>query len=605
MKKFTTFLLIVVVVLSVALAGCNAQTFCQHDFSQCDYLNLNCAKGCGAKTSRPASERNYDDKFVFTYNADKQTEVDTAYAALVGVIEAAEPYDATKHVYDADSKYYKANKDFEHNYFDKYTDLVDYITEQYQYAYVFYCQHDGANGTKANYEAISEARNNVVSDYYKLFRLIYNTQYREYFFCEEDGWSADDINVALNMSDTYGNQTYIDLNNEIDKFSTTYRDFTDKQLKSSAMENLYKQFVIKQNELAFLHGYADYVEYSYINVYERDYSPSDVTAMRKLVKNNLVSVFNRVYDQTRMSPVGGLMGYGSLYRNYNALCANNIFTDDNTLDYVAKYFATLVDDTVGKQKIDYYSAANDLFRNGNYYTGNYEGAFSYYIPAQNATILYFGPSSYSSAFTFVHEFGHYYNNIYNGNISLSMDHDETQSQGDEMLFLAFLKDYLGSSQSKLYSLVSSNQLVNMLATVLMSSAVDEFEQTVYKMTESELQQADLQALFDRILSGYGLYGIFDNNYWRYVVVDSPCYYISYAMSALPAMGIYATAMKSGYQTARNCYFKLYTFSEQPSLAHTDEQGNKIVDATYAEILHFAGLYGAFDTELYRLLDEQL
>ena len=205
----------------------------------------------------------------------------------------------------------------------------------------------------------------------------------------------------------------------------------------------------------------------------------------------------------------------------------------------------------------------------------------------------------------MHEFGHYYNNIYNGNISLSMDHDETQSQGNEMLFLAFLKDYLGSSQSKLYSLVRNEQLVNILATVLMSSAVDEFEQTVYKMTEEELQQADLQALFDRILSGYGLYGIFDSNYWRYVVVDSPCYYISYAMSALPAMGIYATAMKDGYATARNCYFKLYTFSEQEKLAHIDEQGNKIVDAPYVDILHFAGLYGAFDTELYRLLDEQL
>lgn len=609
MKKIKLLsILLVVVVLTVAVfsCGCDAirQSTCEHEFSG-DYLDVFCHKGCGA-SKRPQSLRTYDDKFVYTFDQTKQTLLDEAYDNVVEQLDKAEPYDETKHAFVKDGEYYVANKDFEQNYYDKFSEQLEYVTEQYQYAYVFYCKDDGANGTREKYEAVSEARTKAISDYYKLFRKVYQTQYRNFFFSEEDGWNEADIQVALNMSDSYGSAEYVEINNQIDKLQTTYRNFSDSQLEGKEMDNLYKQYVVLQNNLAALSNdnYTNYVDYAYRNVYERDYTPEDVKQMRTLVKQKLVPLFNSVLRDWFSANSDTYPLIGSYGTNYKALCEDSIFDNDLTLEYVGKYFALLNSSTAGKQNINYYVAANDLFKNGNYYTGDYAGAFSYYIPAQKATILYFGPDSYSSAFTFVHEFGHYYNNIYNPGISLSMDHDETQSQGDEMLFLAYLNNYLTqNNQSRLAKVARNEQLFNIIATVLMSTAVDEFEQNVYALAANDtaLASTDLQALFEEIMSSYGIGGLFDSNYWRKVVVDSPCYYISYAMSALPSMGIYATAQKDGFDKAKDCYFKLYTFADNADLAHVDEQGNKIVDATYSEILHWAGLYGAFDNELYVLL----
>ena len=612
MKKINSLILVVVLVavavLSVACTGGVQQLFCDHDFSKCDYLNVYCAKGCGA-SKRPASKRIYDKKFVYDFTEAKHAEVVASFNAVENALAQAEPYDGAKHAFAADSDYYKANKNFEEKYYNPFSDMVEYVTEQYQYAYVFYCKYDGGNGTKADYETISEVRNEVIADYYKLFASIYDTQYREYFFSEEDGWTADDITVALNMSASYGDDRYVEINNKIDKLSTTYRDFSDSELAGEAMCNLYKQFVTEQNALAALasdngNKYANYVEYAYANVYERSYTPSDVAEMRNYVKNYFVPVFNKLLRKYYFSSSKSFVGNAS--KVYKALCDDSIFDNDLTLDYVGKYFAEMKTATLGSKEINFYSTANDLLRNGNYYTGEYEGAFSYYIPAQKATILYFGPDSYSGAFTFVHEFGHYYNTIYNGGVNLSMDHDETQSQGDEMMFLAYLQNNLSQNNlGKVFGAVEANQLFNIASTVLMATAVDEFEQTVYAMDEATLKNADLQQLFVNVMSGYGIADLFNTDYWRYVAVDSPCYYISYAMSALPSLGIYAKAQKDGFDNAKTAYLKLFTFSDNASLAHKDDNGDIVVDATYAYILHNAGLYGAFDVQLYQLLSDTL
>ena len=157
----------------------------------------------------------------------------------------------------------------------------------------------------------------------------------------------------------------------------------------------------------------------------------------------------------------------------------------------------------------------------------------------------------------------------------------------------------------MFGAVEANQLFNIASTVLMSTAVDEFEQTVYAMDEATLKNADLQQLFVNIMKGYGIADLFNTDYWRYVAVDSPCYYISYAMSALPSLGIYAKAQKDGFDSAKTAYLKLFTFSDNASLAHKDDNGDIVVDATYADILHNAGLYGAFDVQLYQLLSDTL
>ena len=273
------------------------------------------------------------------------------------------------------------------------------------------------------------------------------------------------------------------------------------------------------------------------------------------------------------------------------------------------------------KEINFYEEANKLFKNGNYFTGKHQGAFSYYIPAQNATILFFGPGSYSGAFTFVHEFGHYYQNIYNPGLSLNMDHDETQSQGNEMLMLAWLKDYLtkmlGDDAASLYTTVKYDNLFNSMAIVLLATAVDEFEQAVYldkwgtSAKYRDIAKHEYDGLFEAIMSEYGISGSLNPSYWRYVTIEAPCYYISYGMSALPAMDIYVKAQKDGFDAALDSYLKLFAFSDEESLCKVleiqddDDIVDKEVTATYEEILNYCGLLGPFQEQLYLDLKEYL
>ena len=176
-----------------------------------------------------------------------------------------------------------------------------------------------------------------------------------------------------------------------------------------------------------------------------------------------------------------------------------------------------------------------------------------------------------------------------------------------MMFLAWLGS--NTTASKGYNAVKYSQLANMLQTVLNATAIDEFEQAVYTGSYegyTTLNANNYQDLYDTICTKYGINDKENGNtYWMGVCFDNAAYYISYAMSALPSLGIYAKAQKDGFDSAKTAYLKLFTFSDNASLAHKDDKGDIIVDATYTDILHNAGLYGAFDVQLYQLLSDTL
>ena len=584
-----------------------------HDFSKVGYLNVLCANGCFTAVDRLANKNIYEDVFVYTFNEDKKAEIDSIYADLIDAIESAAKYDATAHAWAKPSALYDANKEFEHNFYDKFYEQLEYVTEQYQYAQVFLYQYDGENGTDEKFEFISDVRTNMIKDYYKLFRLIYETQYREYFFSEEDGWTEEDIAMALAMSDQYGNDEYAAINERLTEIEIASEEISSPATDKDFLE-MYAEFVSLNNQLAKLSGYNNYPEYAYENVYEREYSPADVAKMRNYIKTYITPTFEIIVNNYLEYGEPKFGSYTLEYKIYKALTESSIFEDDITLSIVGSYLEQLKAPagTAGKA-IDFHHHASKLMENGNYYTGKRDAAFSYYIPAQDATILYFGPGSYSGAFTFVHEFGHYYDNVYNSDISVSMDHSETQSQGNEMLFLAYLEDYL--KNDKMYNGLVWDQLFNMLAISILATAVDEFEYSVYtnyydgsyggKDFTDGIDSSEYQSLFTCLLNEYGVGQYLNDEYWSFVVVSSPCYYISYAMSALPSVGIYVKAMTEGFEAARDSYLKLFSFSDDERFVTTDYEGNREVNATYQQVLNYCGLYGPFQENLYVELNEYL
>lgn len=413
---------------------------------------------------------------------------------------------------------------------------------------------------------------------------------------------SEDIQYAL--GEGTGNASKIQ--EEIDNILSQYNnEITSESPNTTTIAGLYEQLVNKNNQLAVLYGYDNYMTYSYKNVYNRNYTPAQTKAMSAFVKKYIVPLYTSINArfETAYNALDDNDATDADINLYNGLMFDSLFTKTTSkyfdevkdaIDLISNYFKYLD----SSNDVMFYDAVEDLFKNGNYFVGQVEGAFTYYMPQVGNTILYFDNTDYgegyyhcySNSFTFVHEFGHYYENVHNltksGERPLSFDFCETQSQGNEMMFLAWLGS--NTTASKGYNAVKYSQLANMLQTVLNATAIDEFEQAVYTGSYegyTTLNANNYQDLYDTICTKYGINDEENGNtYWMGVCFDNAAYYISYAMSALPSIEIYAKAVDKdgGVDVARTAYLTLFTN------ASTD----------YNTVLAAAGLHNAFEEALY-------
>lgn len=413
---------------------------------------------------------------------------------------------------------------------------------------------------------------------------------------------SEDIQYAL--GEGTGNASKIQ--EEIDNILSQYNnEITSKNPNTTTIAGLYEQLVNKNNQLAVLYDYDNYMTYAYKNVYNRNYTPAQTKAMSAFVKQYIVPLYTSINAkfETAYNALDGNDATDADINLYNGLMFDSLFTKTTSkyfdevkdaIDLISNYFKYLD----SSNNVMFYDAVEDLFKTGNYFVGQVEGAFTYYMPQVGNTILYFDNTDYgegyyhcySNSFTFVHEFGHYYENVHNltksGERPLSYDFCETQSQGNEMMFLAWLGS--NTTASKGYNAVKYSQLANMLQTVLNASAIDEFEQAVYTGSYegyTTLNANNYQDLYDTICTKYGINDEENGNtYWMGVCFDNAAYYISYAMSALPSIEIYAKAVDKdgGVDVARTAYLTLFTN------ASTD----------YNTVLAAAGLHNAFEEALY-------
>ena len=392
----------------------------------------------------------------------------------------------------------------------------------------------------------------------------------------------------------------------------------------------YAKYVAANNAIAAQYNgkYANFMDYSYANDYGREYTPEDVATMRNLVRTKIAPALIKIYGQIRNakgfydSNYNFYAGMEDDYDFYAALSFESLFTPDedypqgayDAVNYIGNYFKYLNNGKTGDDAIDFYGEVNKLFKNGNYFTSDNgeEGAYTYYIQNKNTPIMYFDDSydsyygySYSTAFTFVHEFGHYYADVYSAGADFSMDHAETHSQGDEMMFLAWLASNCPKGAEYGYKLLQAYQLYNILNTIVQATIVDEFEQAVYSNTYGEgefkngIQSAAYAKRYKAILDSYGtgMSDLLGEDYWTYVVVDNSAYYISYAMSALPSLELFVKAT-SNLDTAREAYFKLFTcVYDEASDADSDGE------VTYSEALAYAGLDSPFSQSMYDAISQ--
>lgn len=333
----------------------------------------------------------------------------------------------------------------------------------------------------------------------------------------------------------------------------------------------YAELVDIYDNLAEKAGFDNYTDFSYRYVYGRDYSPEDVEDMYTYVKEQIVPLYfeikekidNDILNSALNSPTATFEQYDLIFKQYTSEISSDM-----------------------KQ------AYKDMKKYNLYNIGSSEGmqnaGFTTYLPSYGMPYIYlYTYGDLSDISSFIHEFGHFYGYYYNAEESDNIiDVAEIQSQANQWLFMPYYD--LTEEQLEQYTLYC---LSDTLLTIIQGCLFDEFQQIVYRKNLS----SDYNKLFVELAKSYRFDEVADPeilpNYWALVHHNfvMPMYYISYAVSALPALEIFFIS-----QDDRDEAIDAY-------LSIIDETGYR----EYLEVLDDADLHSPFKNNTYQLLSDDI
>ena len=187
---------------------------------------------------------------------------------------------------------------------------------------------------------------------------------------------------------------------------------------------------------------------------------------------------------------------------------------------------------------------------------SYDGSYTVSFPnEQSAHIFTYLDGTFYDLLTVTHEFGHFHSDWRDTTPVYcqvtNMDIAEAQSQCMEMLFTAYYGDIFGDD-AVYYELLA---LYSLLDSIAAGFSVGEFENEAVGHKDS-MSNEDLVALFDGYAEecnlGHELYEVSH-------LFEQPGYYVSYGVSALPALQLY-TMMQEDHSKAAAVYDRLSSIS---------------------------------------------
>lgn len=442
------------------------------------------------------------------------------------------------------------------------------LSDQYQIAYILYCVDQTDEQMKAQYMDCVDITAAADQAYNEMCKRVWlsETPFRDTLFAD---WSQEDIDRLLAYNDEIAR-----LEKRNKELTVEFRELGDWEM-ATEMIPLYNETVRNNNRIAQLYGYGNYYEYAYDVIYQRDYEMDQIRLLRQYtakylpdICRNSGEVFAESYEQlsnTEQRLIGQLVE-----RPYNAMKENFV---ELYLQSIPQSSGENMQDMFDRQKVAFSTAP-----------GAYQGAFTTFIDAE--PYCYFS-EDYADSETVVHELGHYYGSLFTEAWSQPMDLAETQSQGNEWLFTHFMGTQL-SVQG--FECLTEYKLLSDLSYIMCFVMIDEFEEQVYSHENAgNLTVDEYEAIMEKIAENYGgiqyiTEEILDiQNYWRYVVLESPVYYISYAVSGIAAINLFTVAQQDAEQ-AWEIYRKLI---EEP-----------LEDAQFLESIRYAGLTGPFEETVY-------
>ena len=535
-------------------------TYCTRE--DCTYTQL--AEGNGK----------YTETLAFTFDEQDKAILDAKYNELVAVFDGAESYDPARHGLTDEGAIAEAYAVAEKLY-EEYDGLIADAMMQVSIAQtLYYCDYQN-KAVEQRFNDMQSYYTELVAKFYSFSQRWYDSMYREFFF---EGCTQEEIKAFLRESNAYADEEYTALKNRNTEIELAFNALEDKET-GSEVPTLYAEFVANNTQIAEGLGYENYLEYAYGEIYGRDYTYQDAAQFVEYVKEYLIPIYNATYSKWNTIR-SGWVSQSTLDTYYSVL--NGSFFEDA---YANKLFNDYIDDmhmaftSNADKKISFSDLLNNLIVDGNMFRGDYEGAYVDYIYGLNLPIAYFG-AGYDSASIVAHEFGHYVNAVYNEEkYDQSYDLCETHSQGQEMLFLHYMKNCLSADA---FNLVETYSLLVAIETVVLSTQVDCFEQAIYLnryegpgankiMADGKITADEYDAVYAGISQYLGIKEEYRVDvYWRYVTTSSPCYYISYAVSGVNALQIYARAMEQGFESAKESYLKLITYTDVDSEMTTEE-----------------------------------
>ena len=453
------------------------------------------------------------------------------------------------------------------------------LRTQNQLAYVETFLYKTDEAVSADYLYVSELFHALLQRFVRLYRSIEDSVYGEAFYAD---WSEEEKTETLASADIYDAECAA-LQIRLDAIEQEQRLLSETEYEAKS-EELYREMLTVGSDLAKKLGYGGYVEYAYDALYGRDYTPSDV--------GRILTYAREAFPQILTDAVSDL-GEIKLTREDTATLyaiLHESFESDFGRTILDNYYQTLGGEL--------YAEYRSFWESGYYYVAydaelSEAGAFTFYLDSEETPAVYFGPG-YGDLFTFVHEFGHYYHYVKcGGEGELSLDLAETHSQGDEWLFLVYLCETV-YPDSAVADYLRSYYTANSLLSLMICLMVDEFEQICYTDGGKTVSGRELDEVYVEVADAvwsYGelaaLLGYPPEDYWRRVVIESPVYYVSYAVSQLAAMELYAEAL-SDFEAAAGIYTQLQA-----------EEGG------FLSVLAAVGLTSPFDEALYTVLSDAL
>lgn len=311
--------------------------------------------------------------------------------------------------------------------------------------------------------------------------------------------------------------------------SITYDEYVNYmteiyQKENAAVGKIFLELLSDRTKLAKALGKDSYIDYMYES-YGRDYSAEETEELCAAVKKYIVPIYTELAADVDSNAYYSVNSTPEEKLSQLTKIIDEQYPDlGEALDYMLQY--------------DMYDIAVSDTKQDTAYTTEMVGF--------GAPFLFMNPTGTFWDFSaLTHEFGHYYASYtlgFEDELNSNIDVSEIHSNSLELLFTNNYEELFGTEQGRE---LAYSTLIDALNGVIQGCMINEFESEVY--SDPDMTLTEMNKLYNDLIVDYGL-GETSSSGERYSWVEishiflAPMYYISYAVSEVPALEIWSESL---------------------------------------------------------------